>query len=413
MRVAHVPYVRPLLAPWRALLLGLLAGMALASPATAQSGTKLIVLGIRSVEGDDAFAKELTDALRESASQHSSWSVEQRPVSMSQMALAHGCDEVDALCLSDIAKGLDVQAIIYGTTTRTSARRDYDFRLTLSLYDATTGSIMHSISETIPQGEAHRDGLLARTPSMIEQLATGGSRAGRIIVRTNVRSAEVVLDGQPVGMTRDRTLNLEGVTPGVYQIEILAQGHLPYKEELTVEAGRQASVLAMLEPEATEEPKPTAVTRADLEWDEASESDGSLAWLGYSLIGVGVASLGGMVASWLVIKSIDEDTLLADYRNRIARTNPNNVSDVCVEALNGESYGLEDRVFEIADLCERASLFESLQWVFLGGAVVSGTIGTFILISDADQPDPSERAGWSVQPRVGPGYQGLSAELRF
>src|SRR5688500_11051901 len=98
------------------LLFALLCG----AEAAAQSN--VVVLGVRSVEGDDDVAHDLTTALREAAEEITEWSVSPTAVSMAQMALAHGCEEVDVACLADIAKGLSADLLVYGTLRRNSAR---------------------------------------------------------------------------------------------------------------------------------------------------------------------------------------------------------------------------------------------------------------------------------------------------
>ena len=72
----------------------------------ASADSTVVLLGLRSVEGDDEFANQLTAALREQAAKLGTWEVSDRNVSLAQMSLAYGCEELDAACLTEIAVGL-------------------------------------------------------------------------------------------------------------------------------------------------------------------------------------------------------------------------------------------------------------------------------------------------------------------
>src|SRR5690606_22646690 len=131
------------------LLAALLSSFAAASVATpgaaqAQSGASLVVLGIRSVEGDDEFTRNLTGALRHAASQVAGWDVSDREVTLAQMALAHGCDDPDPPCMAAIADSLEIQRVLYGDVRRTSAGDSFDFSINLHLFNGETDQIEHS-----------------------------------------------------------------------------------------------------------------------------------------------------------------------------------------------------------------------------------------------------------------------------
>src|SRR5688572_11535939 len=84
-------------------------------PSLAQADSTVVVLGVRSLDGDDALAHNVSVALRTGAQKMQGWNVSQRDVSLAQMSLAHGCDEPDARCMADIAGTLEVDRLIYGT----------------------------------------------------------------------------------------------------------------------------------------------------------------------------------------------------------------------------------------------------------------------------------------------------------
>ena len=105
-------------------LVGFVFALAASTAGTALAQqTDVIVLEVRSVEGDDDFAHNLSRAIRQAAGDVEGWNVTSREVSLTQMALAFGCegDEPDAACMSQIASDLQMGGIIYGTIQRTSA----------------------------------------------------------------------------------------------------------------------------------------------------------------------------------------------------------------------------------------------------------------------------------------------------
>lgn len=387
----------------------LILGCALCSARPALAQTSAIVLGIRSVEGDDDVAHDVTQALRGAASTKTDWTLSPREVSMTQMTLANGCEEVDAACLSQIAKALEVSRIVYGTVRRTSAQSEYDYELTVSIFDAESGSIARTLNETIPHAQASVQAMGERAEKLIKRLATAGHE-GAIVVAANVTDADVRLDGEPVGRTSSEGLRLEGVSPGEHKLEIQAVGYAPNLSRVTVEAGGEASVHAELAPLAPEAPPPAAQVAS-------SSSGGDLAWLGWTLVGVGVASGIGAGVSAGIVGGVDDDALFKDYKARIARYNENvgpadEVNDACVEADHGLPHGLSrGEIADVADLCSKADTFGVLQWVFLGTAVAATGVGVYILVT-SDSDDEADTARLRTRAlSLRPTFDGHTARL--
>lgn len=393
----------------------LVIGCALCLTAPAFAQTTAIVLGIRSVEGDDDVAHDVTQALRGAASSKTGWTVSPREVSMTQMTLANGCEEVDAACLSQIAKALEVSRIVYGTLRRTSAQADYDYELTVSIFDAESGSIARTLNEAIPRAQVSFQAMGDRAERLIKRLATAGHE-GVIVVAANVTDADVRLDGEPVGRTSEQPLRLEGVSPGEHKVEIQASGHAPHLSRVTVEAGGEASVHAELAALTVAAPQPAA--------QAASSSGGSdLTWLGWTLVGVGAASAIGAGVSVGIVGGVEDDAAFKAYKGRVATYNENvgpsdEIKDVCV----GAKAGLPDdapasETADVVDLCSKADTFEILQWVFLGTAVAAGGVGVYLLVS-SDSDDESDTArlrtrGLSLHPTFDAHTARLDARFVF
>ncbi len=384
-----------------------------------------VVLGLRSVEGDDDFANAVSDALRGSARQVPGWKLLDRSVSMAQMSLAHGCDEIDAACLGEIAKGLSVSRVVYGTVRRTSARSEYDYQLSVSIFDADTGAIGATETDLVPRAEAQDANALGRrASSLMQRLTSGGnvSGVGTLAIQVNVPTAEVHIDGQMVGQTRDQKLIVENVPPGEHMLEITAAGHGTYAQQVMVSPTGQTHVIAALGM-ASENAAPIATEAAP---EQATHDEGapkttqSLRWLGYTLVGVGAASVIGLAASWFVLGGINNDATFKKYSNVV--TDPN-VQDICVEAQRGNRWtgsGPGVTVSELKDvqsMCKTGSTFEVLQWVFLGTALVSGGVGAYLLLTDKPAERGTANGGsepvFALAPHLGRSSVGLSTTLRF
>jgi hypothetical protein len=394
----------------------------LASHASAEASA--VVLGLRSVEGDDDFANALTNALRASAREVSGWKLLDRSVSMAQMSLAHGCDEIDAACLNEIAKGLSVARVVYGTVRRTSARSEYDYQLSVSIFDADTGAIGATETDIIPRAESQDSSAVNRRAASLMQRLTmgaGSANAGTLAIHVNVPTAEVRIDGQMVGQTRDQNLLVENVPPGEHTLEITAIGRGTYSQQVMVAPTGQTHVIAALgvagESAAPGSEEREAAPLATQEYAEPKKP-ASLRWLGYTLVGVSAASLVGVAASWMVLNGINNDATYKKYRDVVNQDIP----DICVEAQRGNKFGdgittgvTPAQLKDVQGMCRTGGTFEVLQWVFLGTAIVSGGVGAYVLVTDK----PSERSiarrqpRFALSPRVGRGSFGLSTTLRF
>lgn len=196
----------------------------------------VIVLGIRSVEGDDDIANNLTGALRNAASNVPDWNVAEAEVSLAQMSMAHGCDEPDAACMAEISSELGQERTIYGTVRRTGAGAEYDFALTLYFFNAESSQIEDSLTDTIPRIHQDIDNLRTRSARYIAQFA-GQAQYGSVRVHVNQAGAQVTLDGEEVGVTdAEGVLLIEDVTEGQHDVRVSAVDFEPFQGSVRVVA---------------------------------------------------------------------------------------------------------------------------------------------------------------------------------
>jgi hypothetical protein len=141
-------------------------------------------------------------------------------------------------------------------------------------------------------------------------------------------------------------------------------------------------------------------------------------WVGYGLLGTAAVSLGLAVYSWTQIDAAGEAESLVDYRRRVGDDPMGaGISDVCIEADAGRSYGATAKELgEVQRECDSGRTFELLQYVFLGAAAVSGGVGLYLVLSDdsgAAERASGDRLDLVIKPRIGRDRAGISATLRF
>ena len=404
-----------------------------AAQASAQSS--VVVLGVRSVEGDDDVAHDLTTALREGAQDVSEWNVSPTAVSMAQMALAHGCEEVDVACLADIAKGLSADLVVYGTLRRNSAREDFDFAFNLSLFNAQSGSIQNSVDDTIMRRDTTKGALAPRAKRLIARLAgadvqepSANASLGSIVVRANIDAGDVLINEQPVGMLDGGILQYDGLQAGMYRVEIRAHGYASFVRTVRVNEGERVDIEAEMQVGATG-------SDAALDWEDEPERDEGghgLRWLGWTLVGVGAVAAAGLVVSWTQIVRINNDDRLERYSGDVAASNqleladarrenrePELFDDFCVPASRGIPYSFfnqPDKFGEVQSLCDEADTWELLQYVFLGTAVAAGGTGVVLLLTSGSghgDTASTELPRFALTPQVGPERAGMQATFRF
>jgi hypothetical protein len=380
-----------------------------------------VVLGLRSLEGDDDFANSMTEALRGAARSVKGWRLLERAVSMSQMALAHSCDEIDASCLSEIAKGLEADRVIFGTVRRTAARTKYDFEITVSVFNGVNHSISGTETQIVARADSkNKKALSTRADGLIEKLAAADVGNGRLLVEVNVLSAEVRLDGQVVGQTQDGKLTLDTVSPGSHSLEVSAPGHQTQTQQINVNGGDQNTIGVTLEriPEPTEvAAAPPEATPAEAQ-PPAAEGGSSLSWVGYTLLGVGAASALAWGASMYILEfQYNRDPTYQSYKNAYYNQ-ANKQIDACDEALAGHSATLsKGDLSTFQSQCRTARTFQTLQWVFLGAAVVASGVGAYVLISESgsksDQQARARAPRLALQPMFDRKQLAVQATLRF
>lgn len=391
--------------------------LALAAPAVAQS--TVVVLGIRSLEGDDDFARNLSGAVRSAASQVAAWQLSEREVTLAQAALAHGCEEPEPTCLQQMAGSLRTQRIVYGDVRRTSAGSGFDWSVSLHIFDAEAGRIEHSAEEVIPGVRRDIDELREPARRIVATLS-GAPRVGTLRISANVPGAEVRVDDEAVGVADAQgELVVPSVPAGSRAIRVVAPGHEGFRSTVEVEAHGETGVEAALVASAGA-PSSAAAGGSSLPVEMIT---------GAALLVVAAGLAAGWIGSWAHVQGLQNDPDFAEYRrgagDYVAATqgpgaDPSQI-DVCTLGApdnfnlvyEGITYA-RGRSGRAIAVCNEASTYEALQFVFGIGAAAAAGVGLYFLISAlTGDSTPPERQSFRLTPSVGPEHGYLGAQLSF
>jgi hypothetical protein len=254
---------------------------------------------------------------------------------------------------------------------------------------------------------------------------------GTLVVRSNIDSADVLINDQPVGTLQGGTLQYDGLQEGMYRVELRAHGYAPFVKTVRIKAGERFDVEAAMQVGA-------GGRDPSLDWEDEEprqkEGGHGLRWLGWTLVGVGAVSAAGLVVSWTQIIRINNDDRLERYSGEVAEYNrrelakaqstgvePPLFDDFCEAAstgyaFDGEFYDNRSKFKEVQGLCDDADTWEVLQYVFLGTAVAAGGTGIVLLLTAGDGGErvaTSEPPRFALTPQVSPERAGLQATFRF
>jgi len=405
-----------------------------AGPATADS--RVIVMGVQSLDGDDEVARELDETLRKNAKSVPGWAVSPKRISLAQMTLAQGCETTDPGCLADIARMLKVDRLIYGVMQRSGRNADDGFQVQLYLFDAVSGRFEGSALAEVDRDKMEPAPDSALVAGLVRQLA-GLSTGATIVVQGSTPGVTVRLDGEQAGkLGVDGQLTLEGVAQGDHEIEVeYSDG--PRTGRVSVQDAQRAEVSIREEGEtgsaglfASDDQDPNAAD-ADGEFVPAA-ADGDPRWwnrnrvLAVSSLVLAAGSAVGMTVSWVGIQDINDNSDFIDFRSAFPPPgSPGGTDDVCVNAeqrvfpsrpTTFSSERWNDLKLSGIDLCDQASRLEVMQYVFLASAVVTGAAGALLLLMESKETEVlvgKASTRLQVRPMLGQSQQGVMATLRF
>lgn len=234
---------------------------------TAWAKPKIAILGLEAAPGPSGavdpettqVARDLTKELRQrAASGASPYTV--APNSSKELAdekLLMSCDNEAMSCMAVIGAGLAADILLYGRVER----RGEVYRVSLKLLDVKAKTA-EAGGDEMPVGGSIA-GLSKRLYNKL--IGDGASPVGTLTVKARsqtggaITSGKVMVDEEPKGSLASGRLTLTGLAEGRHTLAIEAGGYQRFQEIVTVHAGEQASLDAvLLEKEKVVPPGPTS-----------------------------------------------------------------------------------------------------------------------------------------------------------
>jgi hypothetical protein len=391
-------------------IVGALLGVALGG--TARADDRVAILTLDAAGDDVALASELSSALRARARQMVGWTVRPEERSAATLLADVRCDTASRRCLARVAEAVGADRLIFGTAHRPAEEGDR-YVVTVNLYEGALGRVQATITELVAFSPASPASLSDVAAVQLERLS-GRGVTGRLIVRTDVPNAEVLVDGEAIVSVEHDTVVAHDVRAGTRQVVVRSPGRDAVFRTVEVGAGSEVAVDAMFgvaptQPTGPPEPVEVPPSHGDSPRDSGAESAGQPDWLGLGLTTGGAILLGGFAYSALRLGAIEDDAIWLKYRRSVPMDR-----DACEDAADGIPFGVTNEELErVQSLCSEADALEVLQFVFFGAGVAALGAGIYFLLTGDDDDDAPDATSLRLEPRLSHDNTGVRATLRF
>ncbi len=385
----------------------------------ARAATSAAVLGVRSLDGEDGLERRLSAALRKSALELGAYSLSEREVSLEQMSLAQGCEEPDTRCLTEIAKTLGVELLLYGTVVGTP----HGYELTLYTFDVGPGRMTSVVEHQLEPQRLKASAAEATLAALLRRLSEVPAprppepETGKLRLVGDVPGAQILVDGEARGALDDQGVLTLELSPGKHTVRAGGLGPLEDRLALVEESGTTELELKLKPAQAPDRvvaPEKPRASAPPPPVDRGSSRRSARRIAGWVTLGLGGAFAAATIYSWVRIRNINDSGDYVAYRHQFRPGGMvGGTSNACAAAAHGELAARDPSMAALErsahSLCKEADTLETLQYVFLGGALLSAGVGTYLLVSARDRP----QARVSVSPRFGTGVALLEANVRF
>lgn len=392
--------------------------MAMLIPAAAvaqETQPSVTVLGLRSPASEEPIADRVTKALRRAADESPHFQHTDRQNDLAQLMIVFDCEEPTPECLQRIGENLGTDTLIYGAIELDPEALDERYQVTLSFFDVNDARVVDTRQESIPQ--AISDHALSQAATRFFEAVTGtGAPGGTLVVTCNVAGAQVLVQGVEAGTTGEEPIEVPNLEPGEVTVTVRHPEYGEVEQTATVVSDDRVEVAVVLdtEPGGTVTPRPD--TGEPPPPPPPPPARRSLAWLGWTTLGLGVVFGGLGIAGTVIVGNINEDSYLSQERRfwpdgeRIC-----DALDDGAELPSTTERGGYDRD-DVAGDCSSARTWQALQFVFYGLGAVAVGVGIWLLVREMSGRDDqgSENAlRLDVQPLVLDGGGAVSAMLSF
>jgi len=352
---------------------------------------KIAILGLEAAPGPSGtvdpettqVARELTKELRLRAQAGGSpYSV--APNSSKELVdekLLMSCDNEAVSCMTVIGAGLAADVLLYGRVER----KGEVYRASLKLLDIK-GKTVEGGSDDMPVGGSVT-GLSKRLYNKL--IGDAASPVGTLTVKARsqtggaITSGKVMVDEEPKGSLASGRLTLTGLAEGRHTLAIEAGGYQRFQETVTVRAGEQASLDAvLLEKDKVVPPTPSP-----------SSAPSNLLWKVSLGTGLALAVTGGAFALYSYSKQnawLDKDSLLlvADTGNSVGSQDCGiNDSGAVIAKEHVKSFSF--------NALQRACTWNTRIYVGYGIAAVGalGAVASLIMLTRDSEPAEKRQTG--------------------
>jgi hypothetical protein len=358
-------------------------------PSTAGAqATKPYRLGLMQLESDavhdDKVTPMLMAELREALPKRTDYELVDTHVNMTQLSLAEDCSVLELSCLGQIAERLKLDGFLFGKVTHDDGEVPMaSFRR----FDRARGAIQSTAIISFGSERFSPERMQAEVYQLLNKLLGSAPKQ-----QATVAEAATEAPAPPVA----------AATPAPKPAE-------PPAAQAQAAAPKESS--PMLVPASTGE--------SLLLNDKLQPTDGLSArkFAGYVLLGGAAASVGLSVLSFVQVDRAANNASFQDYRTLVGASN-SKIKDVCDEASAGKNYGQSaDSFRQVKSSCSSGTTFEVLQYVFIGGALVTGGLGAFLLFGGGGDASEKARATGlrtlTLHPSIGRGGASINARMRF
>lgn len=390
----------------------LVAAVIAGSTVSAQAKPTVAVLGLEVIDdggGIDAkitkFATDLTEALRKRAKLGAG------PYTLApnsnkdllEMKLLSGCANEARNCMADIGKEIGSNHLIYGKVER----RKQGYQVTLKLLDVESKQMERSTTELIAMDDTDAPAINKWSQRLYNRL-TGQPDEGALVVKANVDTGTVFVDGESKGQLSGGTAQIGSLSEGKHEIRVESEGHSPFSREVAIQGGQTEEIKAELtKSEAVdtdkgdEEPgRPGGFSRA-MFWTTAVLTAGGAA--AFTITGLRVKAVEDEIPA-----KISEGGIMLDPNNPCADPNVGNFQN-------------------IKNLCDEGNSKKDLtNYLIIASSVTAVAAGFFYYKGyiAADKPKSREKTARSLRkkskqpvvqftPTVLPTYVGAGVQIDF
>ncbi|HEY3359505.1 MAG TPA: PEGA domain-containing protein [Polyangia bacterium] len=422
--------------------------IALCLPAAAQAQTTLAVLGFEPIEVPDDVANQVTQALRQRASQARQLKLVPGK-SLVELKLTFGCLDEAPACMAPIGSSMGVEKLLYGAVRK--GRGGY--AVTVKYFDVGRQRIENEQTFQVLRADATASGLRAAADHWFSAV-TGLRNVASVRISASVAGSKVYVDDRPAGTASGfEPVTVADLDPGRHAIRVEHKGYKPFKSTVRVAAGDALEVNAQLEkieeelaPVGPTGPTgPTGPVAPTGPTTPSPESPGRASRIAFwSTAGAAVVTVAvAGIAAWKVSDIGDQKTAamraacnanpndpscLSFQPNTFCDAHPSDPScyyyivgnDACAAANKVNKETSRPRNQAVADLCSDGKSWATTTWVLFPIAGAFAVASGYFFWNGYLRGGNAEKPGTTafikriqLAPILGPGTAAMSAEVRF